>query len=77
VAIAWKARHDLKWNAVRGWHFAESLADVRHALALQPSLVAAHNALGSLYFPLWLHAGGPRRARERVYRSTRVMAATI
>jgi serine/threonine-protein kinase len=50
VAIAWKARHDLKWNAVRGWHFAESLADVRHALALQPSLVAAHNALGSLYF---------------------------
>ena len=59
VAIAWKARHDLKWNAVRGWHFAESLADVRHALALQPSLVAAHNALGSLYF----HYGFTQEAR--------------
>jgi serine/threonine-protein kinase len=59
VAIAWKARHDLKWNAVRGWHFAESLADVRRAIALRPSLVAAHNALGSLYF----HYGFTHEAR--------------
>jgi serine/threonine-protein kinase len=50
VAMAWKARHDLSWNAVRGWHFAEALADVRHAIELQPSLVAAHAGLGSLYF---------------------------
>jgi tetratricopeptide (TPR) repeat protein len=62
VAIAWKARHDLKWNAVRGWHFGESLADVRHAIALQPSLVAAHNALGSLYF----HYGFTREARDEL-----------
>jgi eukaryotic-like serine/threonine-protein kinase len=62
VAIAWKARHDLKWNAVRGWHFAESLADVRHAIALRPSLVAAHNALGSLYF----HYGFTREARAEL-----------
>ena len=62
VAIAWKARHDLKWNAVRGWHFAEALADVRHALALQPSLVAAHNALGSLYF----HYGFTQEARDEL-----------
>jgi tetratricopeptide (TPR) repeat protein len=61
-AIAWKARHDLKWNAVRGWHFRESLADVRHALALQPSLVAAHNALGSLYF----HYGFTKEARAEL-----------
>jgi len=59
VAITWKARSDLKWNAVRGWHFGESLADVRYALALQPSLVAAHNALGSLYF----HYGFTQEAR--------------
>ena len=59
VAMAWKASHDLKWNAVRGWHFAESLVDVRHALAVQPSLVAAHNALGSLYF----HYGFTKEAR--------------
>ena len=59
VAIAWKARHDVKWNAVRGWHFGEALADVRRALALQPSLVAAHNALGSLYF----HYGFTQEAR--------------
>ena len=50
VAMAWKARHDLAWNAVRGWHFGEALADVRHAIELQPSLVAAHNGIGSLYF---------------------------
>ena len=50
VAMAWKARHDLAWNAARGWHFAEALADVRHAIELQPSLVAAHTGLGSLYF---------------------------
>ena len=60
VAIAWKARHDLKWNAVRGWHFGEALADVRRALALQPSLVTAHNALGSLYF----HYGFTQEARR-------------
>ncbi|HEX6051414.1 MAG TPA: tetratricopeptide repeat protein, partial [Gemmatimonadaceae bacterium] len=60
VAIAWKARHDLRWNAVRGYHFGEALADVRHALALQPSLVAAHNALGSLYF----HYGFTQEARR-------------
>jgi serine/threonine-protein kinase len=62
VAIAWKARHDLKWNAVRGWHFGEALADVRHALSLQPSLVAAHNALGSLYF----HYGFTQEARNEL-----------
>jgi serine/threonine-protein kinase len=62
VAIAWKARHDIKWNAVRGWHFGESLADVQHALALQPSLVAAHNALGSLYF----HYGFTQEARDEL-----------
>ncbi len=62
VAIAWKARHDLKWNAVRGWHFGEALADVRHALALQPSLVAAHNGLGSLYF----HYGFTQEARREL-----------
>ncbi|MGH7562307.1 MAG: tetratricopeptide repeat protein, partial [Gemmatimonadales bacterium] len=50
VAMAWNARSSLEWNAVRGWHFPQSLADVRHALDLQPSLVAAHNNLGSLYF---------------------------
>ena len=62
MAIAWKARHDLKWNAVRGWHFGEALADVRHALALQPSLVTAHNALGSLY----LHYGFTQEARTEL-----------
>ncbi|MGH7693408.1 MAG: protein kinase domain-containing protein, partial [Gemmatimonadaceae bacterium] len=62
VAIAWKARHDLKWNAVRGWHFAEALADVRRAIALRPSLVAAHNALGSLYF----HYGFTQEARDEL-----------
>jgi eukaryotic-like serine/threonine-protein kinase len=62
VAIAWKARHDLRWNAVRGWHFSEALADVRHALSLQPSLVAAHNALGSLYF----HYGFTQEARNEL-----------
>jgi serine/threonine-protein kinase len=62
VAIAWKARHDLRWNAVRGWHFGEALADVRHALALQPSLVSAHNALGSLYF----HYGFTEEARDEL-----------
>jgi eukaryotic-like serine/threonine-protein kinase len=50
LAMAWKARGDLEWNAVRGWHFPQALADLRHAVALQPSLVEAHNALGSLYF---------------------------
>ena len=65
VAIAWKARHDIKWNAVRGWHFGESLADIRHALALQPSLVAAHNALGSLYF----HYGFTQEARAELQAS--------
>ena len=50
LALAWKARHDLEWNAVRGWHFPEALADIRHAIALQPSLSLAHASLGSLYF---------------------------
>ncbi|HSE68481.1 MAG TPA: protein kinase, partial [Gemmatimonadales bacterium] len=62
VAMAWKARHDFEWNAVRGWHFPEALADVRHALALQPSLVAAHNGLGSLYF----HYGFMEQARKEL-----------
>ncbi|HSE46352.1 MAG TPA: tetratricopeptide repeat protein, partial [Gemmatimonadales bacterium] len=62
VAMAWKARHDLEWNAVRGWHFPEALADVRHALALQPSLVAAHNGLGGLYF----HYGFMEEARKEL-----------
>ena len=50
LAIAWKARGDLNWNSDRGWHFPESLSDVRQAIALQPSSVVAHNSLGSLYF---------------------------
>jgi TolB-like protein/tetratricopeptide (TPR) repeat protein len=50
LAIAWSARSDLAWNAVRGWHFPQALADARHATVLQPSLVRAHNTLGSLYF---------------------------
>jgi TolB-like protein len=50
VALAWKARGDLMWNAVRGWHFRESLGSVRLAIALQPSLMSAHASLGSLYF---------------------------
>ncbi len=62
VANAWKARHDLEWNAVRGWHFAEALSDVRHALALEPSLVEGHNGLGSLYF----HYGFTGKAREEL-----------
>ena len=50
LARAWKARSDLAWNGVGGWHFPEALADARHAVALQPSLVSAHNTLSSLYF---------------------------
>jgi eukaryotic-like serine/threonine-protein kinase len=50
LAMALRARGDLGWNAVRGWHFPEALADLRHAIALQPSLVEAHRALGSLFF---------------------------
>ena len=64
-AMAWKARHDLRWNAVRGWHFAEALADVRRAVELQPSLVAAHNGLGSLYF----HYGFMDEARRELMAS--------
>jgi TolB-like protein/tetratricopeptide (TPR) repeat protein len=65
VAMAWKARHDLLWNAVRGWHFPEALIDVRRAIALQPSLVAAHNGLGSLYF----HYGFMEEARRELQTS--------
>jgi len=50
LALAWAARSDLEWNVVRGWHFPQALADGRHAARLQPSLVKAHNQLGSLYF---------------------------
>jgi TolB-like protein/tetratricopeptide (TPR) repeat protein len=50
LALAWNARSDLEWNAVRGWHFPEALADVRHAIAIQPSLVRAHNSLSALLF---------------------------
>jgi serine/threonine-protein kinase len=50
LAVAWDSRASLEWNAVRGWHFPESLADERHALALRPSFVGAHSGLGSLYF---------------------------
>ncbi len=50
LAMAWNARSDLAWNAVRGWHFPQALADARRAAALQPSLVRAHNTLASLYF---------------------------
>jgi tetratricopeptide (TPR) repeat protein len=38
------------WTAARGWQFAEALEYTRRAVALQPSLVDAHNSLGSLYF---------------------------
>jgi serine/threonine protein kinase/tetratricopeptide (TPR) repeat protein len=60
LASAWDSRSNLEWNAVRGWHFAESLADERHALALQPSLAAAHSGLGSLYFHYGFHAEAER-----------------
>ncbi|MEP6574667.1 MAG: serine/threonine-protein kinase [Gemmatimonadota bacterium] len=49
LAIAYAARSDLEWNAVRGWHFAEALADERHAIALRPSFVEANSGLGALY----------------------------
>ena len=62
TALAWEARGDLEWNAVRGWHFAESVADVRHALALRPSLVSAHNTLSALYF----HYGFMEQARREL-----------
>ncbi|HKP30150.1 MAG TPA: protein kinase [Gemmatimonadales bacterium] len=65
VAMAWKARHDLSWNAARGWHFAAALSEVRHAIELQPSLVAAHSALGSLYF----HYGFLDEARRELQTS--------
>jgi tetratricopeptide (TPR) repeat protein len=55
LAIAWKARHDLVWNAVRGWHFEQALAYGRHAIALQPSLYEARSSLGSLYFHYGFH----------------------
>jgi serine/threonine-protein kinase len=55
LAIAWKARHDLVWNAVRGWHFEQALADARHAIALQPSLYEARSSLGSLLFHYGFH----------------------
>lgn len=50
LALAWKARSDLVWTAARGWHFPQALEYARRAITLQPSLVEAHNALGSLYF---------------------------
>ena len=59
TASAWLARSHLAWNAARGWQFAEALADARHALALKPSLIDAHNQLGQLYF----HYGFTREAR--------------
>jgi serine/threonine-protein kinase len=62
VAIAWKARSDLAWNARRGWHFAQALADARHAIATQPSLATAHAALGSLLF----HYGFTAEARREL-----------
>ena len=62
LAMAWRARSDLAWNAVRGWHFPQALADARHAIALQPSLVEAHRALGSLYF----HYGFPDQAEREL-----------
>jgi hypothetical protein len=59
----------------RGWHFAEALADVLHAIELQPSLVAAHAGLGSLYFitASWTR---PVTSWRPVSRSIRAMAAT-
>jgi len=50
LAVAWDARSNLEWNATRGWHFAEALADERHALTLRPSFVGAHASLGALFF---------------------------
>ncbi|MEO6877757.1 MAG: hypothetical protein ABI205_04705, partial [Gemmatimonadaceae bacterium] len=49
-ASAWQALGELKWNAAEGWDFKEALVDTRRALTLQPSLMAAHSALASLYF---------------------------
>jgi serine/threonine-protein kinase len=62
LAVAWDARSDLEWSAVRGWHFPEALADVRHALILQPSLVVAHTRLAALYF----HYGFLAEARREL-----------
>jgi tetratricopeptide (TPR) repeat protein len=62
LALAWKARGDLVWTAARGWRFAEALEYTRRAVALQPSLVDAHNALGSLYF----HYGFLDQARREL-----------
>jgi TolB-like protein/tetratricopeptide (TPR) repeat protein len=62
LAIAWKARHDLVWNAVRGWHFEQALSYARHAIALQPSLYEARSALGSLLF----HYGFHEEARQEL-----------
>src|SRR5262249_37502380 len=50
LAPVWLPRGALQWNAIRGWHFAEALADYRRGLALQPSNVRAHNMLAGLYF---------------------------
>jgi TolB-like protein/tetratricopeptide (TPR) repeat protein len=62
LAIAWSARADLYWNAVRGWHFPQSLTDLRHAIALQPSHVRARQSLASLYF----HYGFLKEAEEEL-----------
>ena len=67
LAVAWDSRSNLEWNAVRGWHFAEALADERHALALQPSFVAAHSGLGSLYFHYGFSRGRRPGARHQPF----------
>lgn len=55
LAEAWEARSTLVWNAVRGWNFGEALVDAQRALMYRPSLVDAHNDLGSLYFHYGFH----------------------
>jgi serine/threonine-protein kinase len=62
LALAWQARAELAWNAEGGWHFPQSLADRRHAIALQPSHVGARQGLASLYF----HYGFLAEAQEEL-----------
>jgi serine/threonine-protein kinase len=62
LALAWYAQSDLEWNAVRGWQFEQALADARHAVALEPSLLRAHVQLGVLF----LHYGFLDQARREL-----------
>ena len=60
LAVAWDARSAVAWSASRGWNFPQALADVRRALALQPSFVGAHARLAGLL----MHYGFSEEARR-------------